>query len=194
VSNYLKMEGSAGWVGNLFVFDGRLSLPPGTFMPSSSAEAVVEGSSSSRWVGRCYSCGSEVVELRHRNCANIDCNRLYLYASTVQHCCFISFAPLVGMESGDGFIGEIMVQVLRVVCGGAGRLLLLGVQDRSSAAAAASRTPEIREMACIPRWVAGGRCQLRRRDVASDGGLDSCCWAYFSNGQIYIYIYIYIYI
>ncbi|RLN19332.1 rhodanese-like domain-containing protein 8, chloroplastic [Panicum miliaceum] len=31
-----------------------------------------------RWVGRCYACGSEVVELRHRNCANIDCNRLYL--------------------------------------------------------------------------------------------------------------------
>ncbi|TVU44270.1 hypothetical protein EJB05_03706 [Eragrostis curvula] len=28
VSNYLKMEGLAGWVGNLFVFDGRLSLPP----------------------------------------------------------------------------------------------------------------------------------------------------------------------
>ncbi|KAL6909322.1 hypothetical protein ACP4OV_001603 [Aristida adscensionis] len=33
VSNYLKTEGSAGWVGNLFVFDGRLSLPPATFKP-----------------------------------------------------------------------------------------------------------------------------------------------------------------
>uniref|UniRef100_A0A0A8Y5V9 Rhodanese domain-containing protein n=1 Tax=Arundo donax TaxID=35708 RepID=A0A0A8Y5V9_ARUDO len=79
VSNYLKAEGSAGWVGNLFVFDGRLSLPPVTFRPRSSEEAVVEGSSSSsRWVGRCYACGAEVVELRHRNCANIDCNLLYL--------------------------------------------------------------------------------------------------------------------
>jgi hypothetical protein len=81
-----------------------------------------------------------------------------------------------------------MMQVLQVVRGGAGGLLLLRVQDRSSAAAAATRTPEIHEMACLPRWVAGGRCQLRRCDVASDGGVKSCCWcwAYFSNGQIYI--------
>ncbi|KAG2585873.1 hypothetical protein PVAP13_5NG013912 [Panicum virgatum] len=80
VSNYLKAEGPAGWVGNLFVFDGRLSLPPATFRrpaacwPSSPSEEEKER----RWVGRCYACGSEVVELRHRNCANIDCNRLYM--------------------------------------------------------------------------------------------------------------------
>ncbi|KAG2533668.1 hypothetical protein PVAP13_9NG036104 [Panicum virgatum] len=79
VSNYLKAEGPAGWVGNLFVFDGRLSLPPATFRrtaacwPSSPSEEEER-----RWVGRCYACGSEVVELRHRNCANIDCNRLYM--------------------------------------------------------------------------------------------------------------------
>lgn len=70
VSNYLKAEGPAGWVGNLFVFDGRLSLPPATFNE--------EEQENKRWVGCCYVCGSEVVELRHRNCANIDCNRLYL--------------------------------------------------------------------------------------------------------------------
>ncbi|KAK3148679.1 hypothetical protein QOZ80_3AG0207300 [Eleusine coracana subsp. coracana] len=90
VSHYLKMEGTAGWVGNLFVFDGRLSLPPGTLRPSWSAEAAAERSSS-RWVGRCYACGSEVVELRHRNCANIDCNRLYLCcgwcAEELEGCC-----------------------------------------------------------------------------------------------------------
>ncbi|OEL19298.1 Rhodanese-like domain-containing protein 8, chloroplastic [Dichanthelium oligosanthes] len=81
VSNYLKAEGPAGWVGNLFVFDGRLSLPPATFRQRpwpSEDEAAVE---KERWVGRCYACGSEVVELRHRNCANIDCNRLYLCVS-----------------------------------------------------------------------------------------------------------------
>ncbi|KAJ1292588.1 hypothetical protein BS78_01G001200 [Paspalum vaginatum] len=76
VSNYLKEEGSAGWVGNLFVFDERLSLPPATFRESSQ-EGEGEGEGL-RWVGRCYACGSEVAELRHRNCANIDCNRLYL--------------------------------------------------------------------------------------------------------------------
>ncbi|KAL6638614.1 hypothetical protein ACP70R_023725 [Stipagrostis hirtigluma subsp. patula] len=116
VSNYLKTEGSAGWVGNLFVFDERLSLPPATFRPEA------DGGDDNKWVGRCYACGSEVVELRHRNCANIDCNRLYL-------------------------------SVLRVVCGGAGRLLLWGVQEGPSAAAAAARPPEIHEMACLPRWI-----------------------------------------
>lgn len=83
VSNYLKEEGSAGWVGNLFVFDGRLSLPPATYKPGAGdddEEEEEEGRNrSSSELGRCYACGSEVVELRHRNCANIDCNRLYLY-------------------------------------------------------------------------------------------------------------------
>lgn len=80
VSNYLRVEGPAGWVGNLFVFDGRLSLPPATlrwpWLSEEEADVEKEG-----WVGRCYACGSEVEELRHRNCANIDCNRLYLCAS-----------------------------------------------------------------------------------------------------------------
>uniref|UniRef100_A0A0E0D0I7 Rhodanese domain-containing protein n=1 Tax=Oryza meridionalis TaxID=40149 RepID=A0A0E0D0I7_9ORYZ len=82
VSNYLMEEGSAGWVGNLFVFDGRLSLPPATYKPGAGDDdddEEEEGRNrSSSELGRCYACGSEVVELRHRNCANIDCNRLYL--------------------------------------------------------------------------------------------------------------------
>ena len=77
VSNYLKAEEPAGWVGNLFVFDGRLSLPPATFRQSLPSEEE-EKEENGRWVGCCYACRSEVVELRHRNCANIDCNRLYL--------------------------------------------------------------------------------------------------------------------
>jgi len=96
VSNYLKAEGPAGWVGNLFVFDGRLSLPPATFRrpacwPSSSSSSSEEKEQKQRWVGRCYACGSEVVELRHRNCANIDCNRLYMScgwcAEALAGCC-----------------------------------------------------------------------------------------------------------
>lgn len=84
VSNYLKSEGSAEWVGNLFVFDDRLSLPPAKFAEKDDAgeEGGIDNGkpppSSSRWLGRCYVCGSEVEELRHRNCASIDCNRLYL--------------------------------------------------------------------------------------------------------------------
>uniref|UniRef100_A0ACD5XJP5 Uncharacterized protein n=1 Tax=Avena sativa TaxID=4498 RepID=A0ACD5XJP5_AVESA len=84
VSNYLKSEGCAEWVGNLFVFDDRLSLPPAKFAEEGDAgeEGDIDNgkplSSSSQWLGRCYICGSEVEELRHRNCASIDCNRLYL--------------------------------------------------------------------------------------------------------------------
>uniref|UniRef100_A0A453MMU0 Rhodanese domain-containing protein n=1 Tax=Aegilops tauschii subsp. strangulata TaxID=200361 RepID=A0A453MMU0_AEGTS len=81
VSNYLKSQGSAEWVGNLFVFDDRLSLPPAKFAEAGEEGCADNGDlSSSRWLGRCYVCGSEVEELRHRNCASIDCNRLYLYA------------------------------------------------------------------------------------------------------------------
>jgi predicted sulfurtransferase len=85
VSNYLKSEGCAEWVGNLFVFDDRLSLPPGKFAEEGDGgeEGGIDNgkppSSPPRWLGRCYVCGSEVEELRHRNCASIDCNRLYLY-------------------------------------------------------------------------------------------------------------------
>ncbi|XP_040247300.1 rhodanese-like domain-containing protein 8, chloroplastic isoform X1 [Aegilops tauschii subsp. strangulata] len=79
VSNYLKSQGSAEWVGNLFVFDDRLSLPPAKFAEAGEEGCADNGDlSSSRWLGRCYVCGSEVEELRHRNCASIDCNRLYL--------------------------------------------------------------------------------------------------------------------
>ena len=92
VSNYLKSEGSTEWVGNLFVFDDRLSLPPAKFAEEGDAgeEGCIDNgkpqSPSSRWLGRCYVCGSEVEELRHRNCASIDCNRLYLYEHPFLDC------------------------------------------------------------------------------------------------------------
>ena len=92
VSNYLKSEGCTEWVGNLFVFDDRLSLPPAKFAEEGDAgEGAIDNgkppsSSSSRWLGRCYVCGSEVEELRHRNCASIDCNRLYLYEHRFLDC------------------------------------------------------------------------------------------------------------
>lgn len=78
ISNYLKNEGPAGWFGNLFVFDGRLSLPPSTYKPEVRTDGQAPAASLDSSFGGCYICGSQVSELRHRNCANLDCNLLFL--------------------------------------------------------------------------------------------------------------------
>ncbi|KAJ0106626.1 hypothetical protein Patl1_19455 [Pistacia atlantica] len=78
VSHYLKNEGPVEWVGNLFVFDSRLSLPPGTYKPEATTEANKTGQVSENPFAMCYICDSQISELRHRNCANIDCNLLFL--------------------------------------------------------------------------------------------------------------------
>lgn len=79
VSHYLKNEGPAEWVGNLFVFDSRLSLPPSAYKPKSMDKVSMgELDSKNNPFARCYICGSQVSELRHRNCANLDCNLLFL--------------------------------------------------------------------------------------------------------------------
>ncbi|KAH0709213.1 hypothetical protein KY284_010640 [Solanum tuberosum] len=82
VSHYLESEGSVGWVGNLFVFDARLSLLPSTYKPAVEIEAstMLEGSLDDSFA-KCFICGSQVSELRHRNCANLDCNLLFLAES-----------------------------------------------------------------------------------------------------------------
>ncbi|KAJ0105812.1 hypothetical protein Patl1_19445 [Pistacia atlantica] len=78
VSHYLKNEGPVEWVGNLFVFDSRLSLPPGTYKPEATTEANKTGQVSENPFAMCYICDSQISELRHRNCANLDCNLLFL--------------------------------------------------------------------------------------------------------------------
>ncbi|KAF9587020.1 hypothetical protein IFM89_039706 [Coptis chinensis] len=83
VSHYLEKEGPVKWIGNLFVFDSRLSLPPSTYKPEAVSNRdkphlVCDDSN----FARCYICQSHLSELRHRNCANIDCNRLFLCCST----------------------------------------------------------------------------------------------------------------
>ncbi|KAK6925395.1 Rhodanase, C-terminal [Dillenia turbinata] len=75
VSHYLEKEGPAEWIGNLFIFDSRLSLPPSAYKPGAS---VMEQVPKTGTFARCYVCGSHVGELRHRNCANLDCNLLFL--------------------------------------------------------------------------------------------------------------------
>nr|CAD1819050.1 unnamed protein product [Ananas comosus var. bracteatus] len=91
VSNYLKSEGPAEWLGNLFVFDSRLSLPPSTYNPEKDSEGEPQLVSESTMLGKCYICGSQLLDFRHRNCANLDCNRLFLCCSScakeLRGCC-----------------------------------------------------------------------------------------------------------
>ncbi|XP_043717400.1 rhodanese-like domain-containing protein 8, chloroplastic isoform X2 [Telopea speciosissima] len=97
VSHYLKTEGPVEWVGNLFVFDSRLSLPPSAYKPGAVAKAgrsqLVSLDSSFL---RCYICGLRLCEPRHRNCANIDCNLLFLCCANcvkeLQGCCSMDCA------------------------------------------------------------------------------------------------------
>ncbi|XP_073134382.1 rhodanese-like domain-containing protein 8, chloroplastic isoform X2 [Henckelia pumila] len=77
VSHYLETEGSVGWVGNLFVFDGRLSLSPFTYKPEICSDPRGKQEVSHSFA-KCYICVAQVSDLRHRNCANLDCNLLFL--------------------------------------------------------------------------------------------------------------------
>lgn len=93
ISHYLENEGPEQWIGNLFVFDSRLSLPPSAFKPGSTPSSGSQGASTNKFA-RCYICGSQVDELRHRNCANLDCNRLFL-------CCGNCVDPMRGCCCSD---------------------------------------------------------------------------------------------
>ncbi|XP_061364114.1 rhodanese-like domain-containing protein 8, chloroplastic [Gastrolobium bilobum] len=94
VSHYLKNEGPAEWVGNLFVFDSRLSLPPPVYYPQATTEAETMPVSGYDKFAKCYICSLEVSELRHRNCANLDCNLLFLCCrkcvKDLRGCCCLS--------------------------------------------------------------------------------------------------------
>ncbi|OMO96907.1 hypothetical protein CCACVL1_04746 [Corchorus capsularis] len=78
ISNYLKTEGPIKWVGNLFTFDSRLSLPPSAFHQTRIEASTTQQDFQNDKFAKCYVCGSDVSELRHRNCANLDCNLLFL--------------------------------------------------------------------------------------------------------------------
>jgi hypothetical protein len=58
------------WDDQLFVFDSRLAMTP-TGLPAADAgdaAATLE----------CYCCGDRKARAPHRNCPNVDCNRLFL--------------------------------------------------------------------------------------------------------------------
>lgn len=63
VIGYGLKEGSAHWLGKLFVFDDRLTVP---LDPNSQAPVI----------GKCHHCSTPVEN--YYNCANMDCNELFL--------------------------------------------------------------------------------------------------------------------
>lgn len=65
IINYGLQEGNDYWMGKLFVFDDRLSVP------ISEEQAPV--------VGKCHHCNAS--NENYYNCANMDCNRLFLCCS-----------------------------------------------------------------------------------------------------------------
>ncbi|KAI3783720.1 hypothetical protein L1987_42806 [Smallanthus sonchifolius] len=84
--------GPVEWIGNLFVFDSRLSLPPSSVKHKSTNDESIKHEVDDDIVfAKCYICGSQVSELRHRNCANLDCNLLFLCCSSCMNdlrgCC-----------------------------------------------------------------------------------------------------------
>jgi len=72
VQAYLRDVGKENWDGELFVFDDRLATPN---MPQDP-----EGEGMKAHVGDrpCFCCRQPVAAPPHRNCANVDCNRLFL--------------------------------------------------------------------------------------------------------------------
>lgn len=69
VQTYMKEEGLDKWNGSLFVFDGRMAI-----RPNKEEEAPLEAAAP------CALCGG-TAELPHTNCANIDCNKLFMACS-----------------------------------------------------------------------------------------------------------------
>jgi UPF0176 protein len=62
IIRYGEEEKSKHWLGKLFVFDDRLSIPIST----EDAEPI----------GKCHHCATTIEQ--YYNCANMDCNELFL--------------------------------------------------------------------------------------------------------------------
>lgn len=88
IQNYLRQEGAQHWRGSLFVFDGRMALPAGN--ESAHPDCAAEEGNLPAAVP-CQLCGSAAAQLPHVNCANMDCNELFIACSNckqqLQGCC-----------------------------------------------------------------------------------------------------------
>ncbi|GJP36018.1 hypothetical protein CLOM_g20559 [Closterium sp. NIES-68] len=105
VARYMREEGGKHWNGRLFVFDSRLAVPPRDYQVGGKVLQVVEeeglervgevvggvmgmglgeGEEEEERVG-CQMCGGPLEEVKHRNCANSDCNALILVCAACAH-------------------------------------------------------------------------------------------------------------
>jgi len=64
------------WDDHLFVFDSRLAMAPDGRPSAEHGEAAA--------TLRCYCCGANSAPPPHRNCPNVDCNRLFLVCTACQ--------------------------------------------------------------------------------------------------------------
>ncbi|QDZ23347.1 rhodanese domain-containing protein [Chloropicon primus] len=69
IQNYLREEGEEHWKGSLYVFDSRMAVPP--HLDSTKNDGYLPA------VSPCAICGA-TAEAPHLNCANVDCNKLFL--------------------------------------------------------------------------------------------------------------------
>ncbi|KAK9906879.1 hypothetical protein WJX75_009638 [Coccomyxa subellipsoidea] len=72
IQNYMKEQGDDLWNGSLFVFDARMAVGPG--QQGVAARQLPAAAP-------CQMCNG-TAELPHENCANIDCNKLFLACPT----------------------------------------------------------------------------------------------------------------
>lgn len=101
IQNYLEVEGSDSWDGALYVFDDRMAVSPSHLREAGGADATdaaaggVAGAAAStaampRAAAPCAVCGG-APQLPHINCANVDCNLLFLACrectEELQGCC-----------------------------------------------------------------------------------------------------------
>lgn len=85
IQNYLKQTpGGEGWEGGLFVFDARGAINPA--VPGGET-----GDAELKAAVPCQLCGQAPARLPHVNCANVDCNELFVAcpdcAAKWQGCC-----------------------------------------------------------------------------------------------------------
>ena len=144
MSNYLKAEGPAGWVGNLFVFAG------GSDSRRRSGGLLLVGHHHHQKKKRRRGGGwgaAMRADRRWWSCATATAPTSTATAFT---CVSSSHDVCLRLRLHPMIYYTYCTQVLRVVRRGAGRLLLLRLQGRPSAAAAPAGPPEILEMACLP--------------------------------------------
>jgi predicted sulfurtransferase len=80
IQNYLRNQGPDHWKGSLYVFDGRMAIPGDLRGLDDQALGSTQSASQAPLKAAipCQVCGSPDTSLPHMNCANIDCNELFV--------------------------------------------------------------------------------------------------------------------